>query len=336
MKDKPDNMNRQIARHGIFIKSREQYNLRVEADWLYFDFFRLLQISPSYWHEHLRRRSPQLEQVESPPEAVRNTYERFGPVWELPFWTWWLEKAQFQFGSSYTPQVNLLGVTQEEQKVGTSDARALGDSVKDYFGQDFLAQGLPATALLAVPLKGSRKDILSQVNRILDEQWKLGTLLETTSPFKMQKNNIRRETVRMAIRVTHARAAFHDRPLYVAGKRAGIKGYDVDEAVTRGYDDDRRELSMITSRHLLRGYHLAEQAARGKFPSMDAPPTNANWPSIDYAELGPRLDLYARVSQAALDRIPLDERTSEWRYAGRNRTIKYETNQLSSKSDDER
>lgn len=318
MRSKLDNIS---ERHGIFQKSRERYKLAISADWRFFDFFRALQISPSYWNFHAGRRdgSP----ARSSDDQVVSVYERFGQVWDVPFWTWWFEKAQFQFGIQQVAGVNLLGLTQENTRLSTEELGSLSDTVREYCSTDLLEQGLPSNAFLAVPLKGNRKSILAQVNRILDEQAALGRYVEETSPFRMQKNNIRRDTIRMAIRVAHTQAEFKGEPLYVIGRRASIKGYIVNEASKSEQNDDRRELSMITSRHLWRAYHLAENAARGVFPSFDAPPKSTEWPTIDYKALKERLDRYSLVSADALDRIPTEERTSEARYAGRNRSIDY-------------
>jgi hypothetical protein len=54
----------------------------------------------------------------------------------------------------------------------------------------------------------------------------------------------------------------------------------------------RENMEIFTSRHLNRAYLLAENAARGKFPSFDPLPDDPGRPKFNYAQLGRRLRSY--------------------------------------------
>ena len=314
------------ARHGIFEVSRRQYKLSVEPSWHYFAFFRLLQLSPSYWLAHQAEIEGSPPQTWAPAEfvAVRKTYGVFGAVWETPFWEWWFERAQFAFGIEHEPTVQVLGQTAEGIRPDSGTLSALSTAITDYFGQDILLDALPATLLLAIPLNAGKAEVLKQIESLLDHSAPVN-YMQAAAQFRILKTKTRRLTMNAAIRTVQARAHFGDKPLYVVGNRSKVSPeWETPEDQTGGeHAGKRREMAFLTSRHIRRAWIWSENAARGRFPDPTPPQDDALWPRFDYEALKVRLAMYERASSEAYEQMPEAKRTSEKRYQGRNRTIRY-------------
>lgn len=289
---------------------------RIGGNWRYFALFRLLQISPSYWLAHEEATSGVSPQsLPAQFELVRHTYALFGPLWEVPFWEWWAQRGQQAFGQT-EPKVPVV--------FGQTAAGAVPANQRDQLGHALLSHlsmsDLPPTLLLAIPLGGSKAAILSAVERLLDTG---RAELDRTARYQVIADKTRRETVNAAIRTVQTRAHFQ-KPLYVIGNRAVIADYlKTDDDRASGYGDERRTMAMVVSRQIKRAHIWAENAARGRFPSLEPPANDKDWPAFQFDELEARLDAYARTSLAALERIPMENRTSEPRYAGRNWTVRW-------------
>jgi hypothetical protein len=327
MKEFSDNVPAEIlGRHGIFEVSRRQYKLSVEPSWHYFAFFRLLQLSPSYWLAHQAEIEGSPPQTWAPAEfaAVRKNYSVFGPVWEIPFWEWWFERAQFAFGIEHTPTVQVLGQTAEAIRPDASMLGALSTAVADYFGQDILLDALPATLLLAIPLNAGKTEVLKQIESLLERSTPVN-YMQAAARFRMLKTKTRRTTMNAAIRTVQARAHFGDKPLYFVGNRSKVSpALETPEDQTSGdHAEKRREMAFVTSRHIRRAWIWSENAARGRFPDPKAPADDGEWPRFDFGEIKVRLAKYEKISSEAYEQIPEAKRTSEKRYQGRNRTIRY-------------
>ncbi len=288
---------------------------RIGGNWRYFALFRLLQLSPSYWLAHEEAISGVSPQSRLPTEfeLVRQTYGLFGPLWEIPFWEWWVQRGQGAFGLVDPAKPVVLAQTHGQ---GLTEAAGLSRKVLEHFS----AADQPPSLLLAVPLSGSKAAILAEFERLLDNG---RANLNNAARYQIITDKTRRETVNAAIRTVQAKAHFGG-PLYVAGNRAVIAEYvRTDDSKASGYGDERRIMAMVTSRQLKRAHIWSENAARGRFPSSQPPASDKDWPPFDFQELEPRLAAYAHSSLAALERIPLAQRTNEERYAGRNWTIRW-------------
>jgi hypothetical protein len=265
----------------------------VDPLWHFFALFRLLQLSQSYWLAHQDRFGANPEN-ERPHEyaKVLNTYDLFGPVWEIPFWEWWRDRARMHFGSDEVVRVVGQKQTTEPRDTPTNVVRLT----------------------LSVPLIGTQSGIIRQVEDVLRQHRDSWSPSPPPAAYKVIKDRTRKDTMNAAIRAAQARAHFVV-PLHVIGKRSKLAPSKWDEI-------DPIALTELTSRHIRRAHIWAENAARGRFPSQDPPPKDGFWPKFDFeGGLRDRLAAYARISEEAIAAIPEEKRTSEHRYAGRNRTI---------------
>jgi len=113
-------------------------------------------------------------------------------------------------------------------------------------------------------------------------------------------NKIRADMLDNAYRVTLYRAANPDKKLLEIGIEAGVSPATFN-ANTKEWDLERqRDLESMTSRLLRKAYRLSENAARGKFPSLDpvfGGNTTFDWKVLgqQYHEYLSKSDLYVRI-----------------------------------------
>lgn len=290
---------------------------RIGGNWRYFALFRLLQLSPSYWLAHEEAISGVSPQSGEPMEfdLVRRTYRLFGPIWEIPFWEWWRTRGERAFGLT-----GGLGVTALGETTGTPPTEPERGSIGNSLSAYLCAPSVPASLLLAIPLVGTKKQLLEEIEHLLA----VGLAKAASGVgYRIVADKTRRETVNAAIRTVQTKAHFGG-PLYVVGNRAVIADYlRTDDSRDSGYGDERRTMAMVTSRQLKRAHIWSENAARGRFPSQVPPDKDGDWPAFDFVGLKSRLDAYAESSLAALALIPEEQRTNEARYAGRNWTVRW-------------
>lgn len=294
-------------RYGVFEKSLSR---GIEPHWQYFALFRLLQLSESYWlaHREVNAGLTTKEQRPSDFAAVRRTYKLFGDVWATPFWTWWNSGAYEAFGRIETAgPVRLLGQL-KDATLATSGEKPR-EKKTDLLGD--------AALIVAIPIGMSRREMHAQIDELLDSQ------TEPRAAYPIVPTKTRRATLNMAIRIVQARAHFPTS--YVAGNRSRIaRMLETDDDPKSGYSAKRQEMTEYASKLSRRAFLWAENAARGSFPSLERPKPHEFWPAFDYEGLKRRLSTYVTESTDALSAIPEQDRTSEKRYAGRNRTIRWD------------
>jgi len=109
---------------------------------------------------------------------------------------------------------------------------------------------------------------------------------------KLIDNKMRERTLVMAMRVLLARLSAPKAKLYQIGNGTKIAPhYWTDEKRRRSDDQDvqRRMMEIVTARQLNRAYLLAENAARGRLPSLDPLPPDPARPEFDYPTLRKRV-----------------------------------------------
>jgi len=275
--------------------SRTRYELQIKADWRYRQFFNFLQISPSYRLAHLlavgeiKRGDVKLA---DDFDEVENTYKAFGAVWEIDFWKWWIDRAQYQFGISVTPSVHKIASVNVGNEITDSAVSKAHTELEQYLRADRLVEGKPASIVVGVPLHGERKQIIKQFTEMLDSVYEPATHQRGIAPYQVTRNKIREKTLKDAMKVLRARAALPNKPLFVIGNKSKIApAYETDEDKRLRNDDRRRLMEILTSRHLHRAYLFSENTARGKFPSLE-PLTDDIHPAFDCLVLRQQFKAY--------------------------------------------
>ena len=144
--------------------------------------------------------------------------------------------------------------------------------MEHYFNKQRAGEGNPPALLLAVPLGQPKRQLLAYISKIIDDE-------AVPLPSKSQRaikplaaKRLRSAPLFIMLRILMARAQHPDIPLWRIGKHAGVSQKYAQTEITlnkkRLQDADAKiHLSILTSRYLLKAKCVAEQAARGQFPS---------------------------------------------------------------------
>jgi hypothetical protein len=298
--------------------SREEYKLSVESDWRYRQFFYYLQISPSY--ELARRYSLAIEAYKkgqprgaklagdkkikfpSPLPAdfstVLETYEAFGDVQTIDFWNWWVKRAQFQFGHSAEPEAHQLAFVPGAADITDPEIKQVSERLNDYLRVIRLGEGKPASLIVAIPMFGDRKKIMKRVGGLIAKAYDVKKMSRPSAAhYQMISDKSREDTIRQAHRVLRARIGLPQEKLFEIGKHS-IRSIYANAG--EGDYDHRRLLEQQTSDYLLTAYRIAENAARGRFPSSNPLKPDKNRPQFNYVELRAQYWAYEKLIERKL------------------------------------
>lgn len=299
----------QVLQNAIAI-SRKRHELSVTSDWRYPRFLDFLQISPSYRLAHLIAKGAVKRSDQPLPadfQQVERTYAAFGDVTHTYFWDWWLRTAQYQFGVSLKPEARVLLKLNLRQQPTENDIGQAQAELADHLFIDRPAQGNQATIVVALPVHNDRKTMLKAFERLLDQTYGLLGQQEGLAPFSVQRNKMREHTLRMALKVLRARAALPNERLFIIGNRANVSPANMTGEQRSRIDGEgkgkRRQMEIMTIRHLNRAYVLAENAARGLFPSLAPLAEDPHRPVFDYHLLKRQFKDYLRWGEAEKKRL---------------------------------
>lgn len=303
--------------------SEKKYQIEVDVDWRYDHLFEYLQISPSYRLARLIANGKLKKDPSKLPSdfaLVEATYQRLGDVHRTYFQEWWINRAQFQFGASASPKPKLLLNIGQGVTAGLSSVARLTQGLDKYLSTDRPVQGMPGVLVVALPATADRRKLL----RELDEMLATAVPPEPTEArphaMALEQNKIREATLQMALRVLRARASYPDEKLYQTGNRTKVSPAlwtDPARARKDGQDDKRRTMEIMTSRQLWRAYVLAENAARGRFPSLEPLKDDPNRPEFDYAVLLKDYSRYVEWGWKRIAELKEERRLAAVRKAGR-------------------
>jgi hypothetical protein len=236
--------------------------------------FEFLRLSPSY--ELARKEAedglPKGEQLPPDFNEVRRTYALLGNVQTALFRDWWLQRGLRAFGNpSMKPRVHSICLLAGGQDVRIGDVTP---PMEQYVSETRRDEGLGPALLIALPLNARRAEVLKQVTRLLDEHAKQRT--STDRPvLTLQGQRLRAKVLFNGIRLLWFKAAKPRWELWRLGAKARLSptySKVLDPAAPRRVTDvqqmiDREMMSKITHRALVKFQAIAENAARGKFPS---------------------------------------------------------------------
>ena len=316
-----ERMAQEIAR------SRKKYELAIIADWRYEQFFNFLQLSPSYRLAHLVATGKIDRAARARPadfDLVEETYAAFGDVTNTYFWKWWVERAQFQFGVSVTPRSKPLLTVGTRESVTLAMIQATHEKLDEFVMIDRPAQGNSATLILAIPLHNDRKALLKEVASLIDQEYGKEREQKKIAPYHMTRNKIRQQTLIKAQEVVWGRAARPKAKLFVVGNITNVSPSNwSDPKLKRDkVEANKREtMEALTSRHLNRAYTLAENAARGKFPSLEPLPPDEARPKFNYKRIQMRLIAYMKYLREEMERLKIKDAEEMRRRARRKKKI---------------
>jgi len=283
---------------------RDRYREQVFKEWRYEQFFKFLQLSPSYRLARLKA-TGKLEgkRIRFPRDfdVVEKTYAACGDVTKTHFWEWWLATGQYALGSNVRSRPRLLLKVSAGQPAVENDVLAAQEALKEFAVLDRVAEGQPSILVAAIPLSGGRNAILRAFNHLLSQHLVPEDDRKRLPDFRFQTNKIRKATVVAAGALAVFRAANPQVELYRIGNAKKVSANITPHQRSRAdFSDERRIMEIMTSTRLRRAYILAENAARGVFPSLKALPADPGRPEMDYVKLGKQISITIKTLERQL------------------------------------
>lgn len=262
----------------------------------YMLMFEFLRLSPSYELARVHRTTGlSKEQKKTLPtdfKQVLATYDRLGDVRTALFRGWWLNRGLPAFGNPYSkPIVHKIASLRPNQDVMLVD---VSDELNQFLIDTRSDEGLTESLLVSIPLGGSRSDVLKQINKLLEQNPPIKVKpINPTNQLKLMGQRLHANVLLKGVRLLWLKAA---KPKWenwrlgaytkLSPSYASVLNYEGPKKTASAIEqDDRIVMGKITSRALKRFEHIAENAARGKFP-CDKP---CECSPFDYAALAKRI-----------------------------------------------
>jgi hypothetical protein len=257
--------------------------------------FAFLRVSPSY--ELARKENEEgltEEETRALPadfDEVRKTYALLGDVQQMLFRSWWLKRGLKAFGNPHTkPRVHEIATLENSADKSVEHLR---QPLEDYLGETRRDEGLSAALLVSIPLGRRKGEILAQISRLLDRHSQVGAATANAPTLSLKGQRLRAKSLFAGLRLLWFRSAKPKWELWRLGAQARLsKTYSsvLDPTAGRRVKDvieqtDRDMMTKITHRALNKFETIAENAARGRFPS-DEPVEKA---PFDYPLIAKRI-----------------------------------------------
>lgn len=262
--------------------------------------FEFLRLSPSY--ELARKYAMEgltaEERATLPADfkQVWATYKLLGNVQASTFRRWWLARGLNTFGNPFTrPKTHKIGILQGGKQIGIS---TVGPAVERFLDEIHAEEGLWPSMLLSIPLGRRKGEVLKQVEQLLDRYNEKAVSMPKPK-IELMGQRIRKQALFKGIRLLWFRAAKPKWELWrigAASKHSYTYSRRLDPAAPRKPKDsdeaeDRAMMTKITHRALVKFQAIAENAARGRFPS-DMHVEQAEW---DFAKLARTIQKRNRI-----------------------------------------
>lgn len=248
----------------------------VKASALYMHWFHFLRVSPSY--ELARRYRASKGKLSAKDKArlpkdfdkVLKVFDDFGDVNGSFFLPWWEERGfDLMATVGKPPRTTFFARLPEGKQVAFE---ALAPHVKKYVDENWTKQVRPPVLLVAIPMNAKRSTITKSIKALLDKH-----LIKKPNPpiakYMLSKERFHYKTLTTCLKVIWHRALTPKRALWRIGSELGIskehsKAVNPDAKNQRAQDLYARQiLEITTSRSFHYAHLIAENAARGIFPS---------------------------------------------------------------------
>ena len=264
---------------------------------LFLLWYKYLEFSESYARVgRINADSPSAKvasQLPADHKVIAGVREDFGDVVNRSFTEWWFEKG-----------LSVCGAEGEKPAVAkisrinsmTLDSAPAARSLKNYIKKSWPAQGHPDALLVAIPVDLPASQIKAQVLAEIERTADLRTERPIKAPkYKIEAQRVRTDKLNLRLRCLMHRARSPHKKLWEIGAIAHVSSTYTEKVLTdESLDVDtrayyRRMLTQQTSRALLEAQHIAENAARGRFPLTSKP---ATFMKTDFERIRNEVDWY--------------------------------------------
>lgn len=242
-------------------------------------FFEFLRLSPSYeLARKAREEGLSEDETEALPEdfaQVLSTYDLLGDVQKILFGNWWRQRGLRAFGNPYNqPEVHKIKHMAAGADLELADC---ANELDSFLSGTRPNEGLNPGLLVSLPLDRPKAEILRQISKLLDEHKANDTTAMAKPPLALASKRIHIKKLVVSLSLLTFKAARPNWELWRLGSFAKVsETYSpiFDPMGPRKVTDpqestDRLLMTKTTSRALKKAELIAENAARGKFPSDD-------------------------------------------------------------------
>lgn len=229
-------------------------------------------------------------------EKVLKTYDDFGDVTTIDFEDWWINRGIHIFGSPYEKPIpmKIAGIAKNESYEPLFDK-----ALKKYFEITLKNQGQPPSIIIGIPLGLPKRVLMQRIAKLIDnEQFPVqNKAIRTIKPLAVQR--LRSAPLFIMLRLLMAKAQHENWPLWRLGLHVKVSNkfskLDIQVGKKRLQDADAKvNLNVLTSRYLLKAKLVAENTARGEFPSSK----KVHLPKYDFEDIYKRLTLKYKNTKA--------------------------------------
>lgn len=237
-----------------------------------------LRLSPSYFLAYQvrtgeRRYDPALNQgFPSDFERVLKVYDVFGDVYHLNR-DQWIKKIRSELPAPRRSQPKLRVIARYDRRE-EKPKKKLAAEINNYFAESWMHDGRPNVVLISLPLE---LPINTAIDHLREEMQRARTALplprKFAHTFPLASPRLQERTLLTYLKMLYFHAAVPRAKLWQVGAHAGLlpsAGNKVGLRVkaTAMNLDERNKLAVLASRAHSRSNLVAENAARGLFPSI--------------------------------------------------------------------
>jgi len=275
----------------------------VEIHRLYRFWFEFLSFSPSYeLARRYRANKGKLSKVDQDRlpgdfEKVLEIFDTFGNVQKYLFKTWWVERGVDLFGIQGAPSSTVP--IYKFARGSNADKAKVQSSVTKFLEITRPTLNNPPSILLAIPLDTTRQQVLKEIKDLLDKFIK-----DQPTPAKPKYSLATKDThvqnIIDALSVLYIRSARPDWKLWQIGEECKIKKNRKSRSPDLRAFDSMRTLEQMTSRKLKVAAYIAENAARGTFPSQSKPKHFVKFDPVEFNKIISQKNAWSKKEKARI------------------------------------
>jgi len=227
-------------------------------------------------------------------QSVLATYDEIGDISTMTFDEWWQARGIYIYGTPFSkPLVKQITRIEKEEDFEPLFYKPY----EQYLTKIRSSEGNPTSLILGLPLGMPKADLLRQVSKLIDNA-KVPLATKSARASKaLAAKRLRSEPLFIQLRILMAKAQYPDMQLWKVGLWAKVsakhaKTLDLKESKKKFEDADSKEhLAILTSRAFKNAKQVAENAARGSFPSSKP----VKLPNYDFEDIYSRLRMHYKT-----------------------------------------
>jgi len=228
-------------------------------------------------------------------DKVLKTYDEFGDVTTIDIEEWWTQRGVHIYGSKYEKPIphKIAGISKREQYEPLFEK-----ALRNYFDVKLSNQGKPPAIIVGIPLGLPKRVLMQRISKLIDAEKVPVQNKSKRSSKPLPVQRLRAAPLFIMLRLLMAKTQHKDWPLWRLGLQARVSGkfskLDIQVGKKRLQDADAKvNLNVLTSRYLLKAKLVAENTARGEFPSSN----KVTLPKYDFEDIYNRLTVkYKKIN----------------------------------------